>query len=154
MSLTLYIGRLEKLSARYGAPVTRGPLSAEVSGRVEERRIVLRAGLSLEQQMLTLVHELTHLMVHCHAHPKLNRTICEYEAEAVERWVAAELGVGKTAGDALDGAGVTDNLLACSVLRVQWVARRLVNAARGEDLQSETRAITDAGRRPDPGTAR
>ena len=105
-------------------------MTPEVSGRVEDRRIVLRAGLSLEQQLLTLAHELTHLIAHCNASPRLNRTVCEYEAEAVERWVGAALRVPPYADDWPD-LSVTDDLLACSVVRVRWVASTLVSAARG-----------------------
>ena len=82
MSLQLYIDRLEQFSARCGAPVIRNSLTAAVLGRAEERRIVLLVGLSLDEQVLTLVHELTHVLAHCHADHRLNRTVCEYEAEA------------------------------------------------------------------------
>lgn len=137
MRLQLYIDRLERFSARCGAPVIRNSLTAGVLGRVEERGIVLRSGLSLGQQLLTLAHELTHLMVHCHANPRLNRTICEYEAEAVERWVGAELGVAPYADGGIDVACVTDDLLADSVARVRWAAGLLVSAARGSALQAQ-----------------
>jgi hypothetical protein len=133
MSLQLYIDRLEQFSARCGAPVIRDSLSALVSGRVDERHIVLGLELSPEQQVLTLVHELTHLIAHCHAKPRLNRTICEYEAEAVERWVGIELGVRPYAAETLDVASLTEDLLACSVARVRWAAVTLVRAARSDD---------------------
>jgi hypothetical protein len=137
MRLQLYLRRLERFSARCGAPVTRNLLTAGVIGRVEGPRIVLRSGLSLEQQLLTLAHELTHLMVHCNASPRLNRTICEYEAEAVERWVGAELGVAPYADDGVDVSGVTDDLLAASVARVRWAACTLLSAARGSASQAQ-----------------
>jgi hypothetical protein len=102
VALPHYIDRLEQFSAHCGAPVIRHPLAVGILGRVEERRIVLRAGLTPEQQVLTLVHELTHLIAHCDARPQLNRTICECEAEAVERWVGAELGVAPYDTEDLD----------------------------------------------------
>jgi len=86
---------------------------------------------------LTLAHELTHLMVHCNASPRLNRTICEYEAEAVEKWVGAELGVAPYADDGVDVSGVTDDLLAASVARVRWAACTLLSAARGRASQAQ-----------------
>jgi hypothetical protein len=138
MSLQLYIDRLEQFAARCGAPVIRASLTAGVSGRVEERHIVLGLGLTPEQQVLTLVHELTHLISHCHAHPRLNRTVCEYEAEAVERWVGIELGVRPYAAEILDVASVTEDLLACSVARVRWAAVTLVSAARSDDAAAVT----------------
>jgi hypothetical protein len=140
-----YIDRLERFSAQYGAHVLRHSLEMQISGRLEGRCIVLRAGMTPEQQVLTLVHELTHLIAHSDARPGLNRTICEYEAEAVERWVGAELGVAPYDAENLDASSVTDDLLACSVVRVRFAARTLVRAARGASIS--------AVRRPDPGSA-
>jgi hypothetical protein len=131
MSLKFYIDRLEQFSARCGARVIRSPLARGVVGRLEQRLIVVRTGLSLEQQVLTLAHELTHLIAHCQASPRLNRTVCEYEAEAVERWVGAELKVAPYATERFDLSRVTDDLLACSVVRVRWAACTIVSAARG-----------------------
>ena len=151
MSLQTYIDRLEEFAARVGAPVLRNTLTRGVWGRVEERRIVLRAGLTLEQQLLTLAHELTHLIAHCNARPRLNRTVCEYEAEAVERWVGAALRVSPSADE--PDLSFTDDLLACSVVRVRWAADTLVSAARGT-LRAEPNSIKGAVRRPSPGSAR
>jgi IrrE N-terminal-like domain len=130
MHLKLYIDRLEQFSVHCGATVIRNSLVGGVLGRVDGRRIVLRSGLSLERQVLTLAHELTHLIAHCNVSPRLNRTVCEYEAEAVERWVGAELKVSPYAEEGLDFSSLTDDLLAGSVVRVRWVARTLVSAAR------------------------
>jgi hypothetical protein len=130
MHLKLYIDRLEQFSVHCGATVIRNSLVGGVLGRVEGRRIVLRSGLSLERQVLTLAHELTHLIAHCNVSPRLNRTVCEYEAEAVERWVGAELKVPPYAEEGLDVSSLTDDLLAGSVVRVRRVARTLVSAAR------------------------
>ena len=91
---------------------------------------MLRVGLGLDQQVLTLVHELTHLIAHCDASPRINRTVCEYEAEAVERWVGTELAVGPHADDALEVSRVTEDLLACSVARVRSTARTLLSVAQ------------------------
>ena len=151
--LHAYIGRLEQFAERCGVPVVRNSLVAGVLGQIEERRIVLRAGLTLEQQLLTLVHELTHLIVHCNALPRINRTVCEYEAEAVERWVGTALKVGVSAEENLDAA-MTEDLLACSVIRVRWVAHLLLKVARGSAfrprrpcLQSQTAVELDASAR-------
>jgi IrrE N-terminal-like domain len=130
MHLELYIDRLEQFSVHCGATVIRNSLAGGVLGRVEGRRIVLRKGLSLERQVLTLAHELTHLIAHCNVSPRLNRTVCEYEAEAVERWVGTELKVPPYAEEGLDVSSLTDDLLAGSVVRVRWVACTLVSAAR------------------------
>ena len=126
MQLQLLIDRLEEFSTLQGVAVFRRPLSAWVVGRVEENQIVLRRGLSKEQQLLTLIHELTHFLAH-RPGEQLDRTVCEYEAEAVEKLVAGELGL-KNIGTAIDLTTVTDDLLACSVVRVRWVARTLLTA--------------------------
>jgi hypothetical protein len=137
MSLRLYIDRLERFSIQCGARVIRSSLAGGVSGRVEGRRIVLRSGLSLEQQLLTLAHELTHLIAHCNASPKLNRTVCEYEAEAVEKWLGAELQVPPYAQAGFDVASLTDDLLAGSVVRVRWAAATLLRVARDGTAEYE-----------------
>ena len=146
--------RLEEFAKRCGVPVVRNGLQASVLGQVEQGRIVLRTGLNLEQQLLTLVHELTHLTMHRNAQPAINRTICEYEAEAVERWVGTVLGVRPWLNDEFDISSVTDDLLACSVLRVRWAAFKLLSIARDsaapEDqipLEPQTAVEVDASSR-------
>ena len=121
-----FIDRLEEFSALQGVSVFRTRLSPWVVGRMDKSQIVLRHGLSKEQQLLTLVHELTHFLAH-RPEAQLNRTVCEYEAEAVEKLVAGALGL-KSLGKAIDLGEVTDDLLACSVTRVRWVARTLLTA--------------------------
>jgi|SRR5277367_6479399 len=129
--LTQYIQRLEHFAELRGVAVSRNSLTPGVWGRIEDQQILLRKGLNPEHEVLTLVHELTHFMIHCHANPRLDRTICEYEAEAVERWVGAELRIPPHAGG-FDVRTVTDDLLSSSVVRVRWVAPILLRVARGE----------------------
>lgn len=136
MRLQHFINRLEEFSALHGVSVFRTHLSPWVVGRMDEKQVVLRAGLSKEQQLLTLVHELTHFLAH-RPEEQLNRTVCEYEAEAVERLVAGQLGL-KDLGAAIDLNTVTDDLLACSVTRVRWVARTLLTAVQEDRLQAQT----------------
>jgi hypothetical protein len=62
--------------------------------------------------------------------------VCEYEAEAVEKLVAGQLGI-KDWGAAIDLNTVTDDLLACSVARVRWVARTLLTAVQEDRLQPQ-----------------
>jgi uracil phosphoribosyltransferase len=147
MAVQTYIRRLERFAESCGVPVVRNSLVAGVLGQIEERRIVLRAGLTLEQQLLTLVHELTHLIIHCNASPRINRTVCEYEAEAVERWVGAVLGAGPAGADGLDATTMTEDLLACSVVRVRWASEVILKAARdgaSQCLQSQPAVEIDA----------
>jgi hypothetical protein len=126
MRLQHFIDALEEFSARQGVSVFRTRLSPWVVGRMNEKQVVLRSGLSKEQQLLTLVHELTHFLAHG-PEAQLNRTVCEYEAEAVEKLVAGYLGL-KNLGAAIDLTAVTDDLLACSVARVRRVSRTLLTA--------------------------
>jgi hypothetical protein len=128
MPLQHLIDALEDFSALHGVSVFRTPLSPWVVGRMDENQIVLRQGLSKELQLLTLVHELTHFLAHRTGAP-LNRTVCEYEAEAVEKLVAGQLGL-KVFGNTIDLNTVTDDLLACSVMRVRWVTRTLLAAVQ------------------------
>jgi IrrE N-terminal-like domain len=128
MRLQHFIDRLEEFSARQGVSVFRTPLSPWVVGSMDEKQVVLRSGLSKEKQLLTLIHELTHFLAH-RSEEQLNRTVCEYEAEAVEKLVGAQLGL-KNLGAAIDPATVTDDLLACSVSRVRRVARILLAAVQ------------------------
>jgi hypothetical protein len=141
------VRHLEQFSLERGVPVIRNSMTPGVLGRVEDRRILLRTGLGVEQQVLTLVHELTHLIAHVSARPQINRTVCEYEAEAVEKWVGTELGVPPY--DQIDLATVTDDLLACSVVRVRWAARTLLSAVRGEPVAFTACSITGAIHRRD-----
>jgi hypothetical protein len=126
MQLQHFIDALEDFSALHGVTVFRTSLSPWVVGRTHGRQMVLRTGLSKEQQLLTLIHELTHFLAH-RPEAQLNRTICEYEAEAVEKLVGGCLGL-KHLGTAIDLTTVTDDLLACSVARVRRVARTLLAA--------------------------
>jgi hypothetical protein len=135
MRLQHFIDRLEEFGALHGVSVFRTPLSAWVMGRMDQKQVVLRSGLSKEQQLLTLIHELTHFLAH-RPEEHLNRTVCEYEAEAVEKLVAAQLGL-KDWGAAIDLNTVTDDLLACSVARVRWVARTLLTAVQEDRLQTQ-----------------
>jgi hypothetical protein len=135
MPLQHLIDALEEFSALHGVSVFRTQLSPWVVGRMDEHQIVLRSGLSKQQQFLTLVHELTHFLAH-RSEEQLNRTVCEYEAEAVEKLVAGQLGL-KDVDNTIDLNTVTDDLLACSVARVRWVARTLLAAARADRLQAQ-----------------
>ncbi|HEX3396774.1 MAG TPA: ImmA/IrrE family metallo-endopeptidase, partial [Steroidobacteraceae bacterium] len=72
MHLQHFIDRLEQFSALRGVEVLRTSLSPWVVGRIDARQIVLRSGLSKEQQLLTLIHELTHYLAHGEA--QLDRT--------------------------------------------------------------------------------
>jgi hypothetical protein len=135
MQLQPLIDRLEEFSTLQGVAVFRTPLSPWVVGRVDENQIVLRSGLSKEQQLLTLIHELTHFLAHRSAE-QLDRTVCEYEAEAVEKLVAGQLGL-KNSGTPIDLTTVTDDLLACSVARVRWVARTLLTALQDAKLEAQ-----------------
>jgi hypothetical protein len=135
MRLQHLIDALEEFCALRGVSVFRTPLSPWVVGRMAENQVVLRSGLSKEKQLLTLIHELTHFLAH-RPEQQLDRTVCEYEAEAVEKLVAGQLGL-KDLGTPIDLTTVTDDLLACSVVRVRWVAQTLLAAVQDVKLQTQ-----------------
>src|SRR6202167_1758505 len=122
-----YLDSLEAFAAALGTPVRRRECAELVHGAAHRRHILLRRGLSQRQQFTALVHELTHVLAHRSPRHRVPRTLCEYEAEAVERLVASWLFVfhrRKTQA----AAAATNHLLSASVLRVRRVAWTLIRA--------------------------
>ena len=93
MTILNHIECLEAYCERAGARLVRTVLPQEVQGLSCRNLITLRAGLSPEQELLTLVHELTHLLLHRETQDGMERTRFEYEAEAVEALVMQRLGL-------------------------------------------------------------
>ena len=124
-----HIRSLESYVERSGARLVRSPLPEWVHGRVFSDLIVLRSDLDPEQELLTLVHELTHWLTHQDPCPQHPCTVFEYEAEAVEALVMARLGL-QSPSDRIDAAGddPTDDLLSASVKRVVWASSRICDA--------------------------
>jgi hypothetical protein len=124
-----HIRSLESYVERSGARLVRSPLPEGVDGRVFSDFIMLRKDLNPQQELLTLVHELTHWLTHrdaCLQHPS---TVFEYEAEAVEALVMARLGLqSPSAQIAAVGDDPTDDLLSASVKRVVWASSRICDA--------------------------
>ena len=124
-----HIRSLESYVERSGARLVRSPLPDSVDGRVFSDLIMLRADLNPEQELLTLVHELTHWLTH--RDPSLQHpcAVFEYEAEAVEALVMARLGL-QCSSDRIDAEGddPTDGLLSASVKRVVWASSRICDA--------------------------
>lgn len=117
----------------------RTTLPESVQGRVVRNQIALRADLDPEQQLLTLVHELTHWLAHREADPHAHCahcTIYEYEAEAVEALVMARLGIPCPTRDLTPpgGGSPTDGLLFASVTRVISASARICQALGLEPL--------------------
>jgi hypothetical protein len=134
-AITDHIRSLEAYAERGGARLVRETLPDWVRGRVFRDLIVLRVGLTPEQELLTLVHELTHWLAHRDASSGLEHTLFEYEAEAVEALVMARLGLSRprlASADLdsadLDPASPTDGLLSASVRRVVWASGRICAA--------------------------
>jgi CRP-like cAMP-binding protein len=120
---------LHSFALSRGTVVRYAGLPDGIGGCVEGGRIVLRADLTAEQEILTLVHELTHVMAHvASVRAGTPRTICEYEAEAVERLIAERLGFAAAEFGAClsDSPPFPEGLLADSVTRVRGVARTLI----------------------------
>jgi hypothetical protein len=124
-----HIRSLESYLEHSGARLVRSPLPEWVDGRVLSDLIMLRADLNPQQQLVTLVHELTHWLMHrdpCLQHPC---SVFEYEAEAVEALVLARLGLQSPSDQiAAVGDDPTDDLLSASVKRVVWASSRICDA--------------------------
>jgi hypothetical protein len=129
-SIQNYVRSLEGYVERSGARLVRTALPDWVHGRACRDFITLRAGLSPELELPTLVHEIAHWLVHGDARPGLYCTVYEYEAEAVESLVMARLGLPLPGLDATDFASgePTDGLLSASVARVNWASSRIYRA--------------------------
>jgi hypothetical protein len=129
MTILNHIESLEAYCERAGATLVRTKLPREVQGLSCRNLITLRAGLSPEQELLTLVHELTHLLLHRETLDGMERTRFEYEAEAVEALVMQRLGLPHPLRCVhFEGESPTDNLLSSSVARVIWASRRICGA--------------------------
>src|SRR5271170_2123697 len=115
---------LEAFIERGGARLKRSNLPACVHGRVYRDLITLRADLTPEQELVALVHELTHWLAHRGARRAVDCTLFEYEAEAVEALVMARLGLPHARFEyrAPFGLSPTDNLLSASVARVTFAS--------------------------------
>lgn len=129
MTILNHIESLEAYCERAGARLVRTILPREIQGLSCRNLITLRAGLSPEQELLTLIHELTHLLLHGETRDNMERTRFEYEAEAVEALVMQQLGLPHPQhGARLDGDSPTDNLLPASLAPVVWASRRICGA--------------------------
>jgi hypothetical protein len=126
-----HIRTLESYVERSGARLVRSALPESVHGRVLGDLITLRAGLDPQQELLTLVHELTHWLAHRGPPADQPFTVFEYEAEAVEALVMARLGLPRRplSGQCpLNDDSPTDDLLLASVTRVIWASSRICDA--------------------------
>src|SRR5450631_4522596 len=124
-----HIRSLELYAERNGARLVRTTLPECVAGRVFRNLILVRTGQSPEQELLTLVHELTHWLVHRDAASHVLCTLFEYEAEAVEALVMTHLGL-RAGLDPRDRneENPTDGLLSASVTRVVRASRGICAA--------------------------
>jgi len=129
-SIAYCIHLLEAYIEHSGAHLLRSNLPACVHGRICRDLITLRKGLSPQQELVALVHELTHWLAHRDARCAMDCTLYEYEAEAVEALVMARLGLPHSRLD----CGVsyrsspTDDLLSVSVARVSSASARICAA--------------------------
>jgi len=140
------ISTLEAYIERSGAHLSRAALPECIHGRMCRDRITLRTDLSPKQELVALVHELTHWLAHRDARSCMDCTIFEYEAEAVEALVMARLGLPHATVDpgAFECASPTDNLLSASVARAEWASARICGVLGvAAQTASETQAPVD-----------
>lgn len=117
-----HIRSLEGYVECCGARLMRADLPESVHGRVCGDLITLRAGLTPEQELPALVHELAHWLAHRDVRSGDYCTVLEYEAEAVEARVMARLGLTHPEADAAEA------LLTASVARVHFASDRICGA--------------------------
>jgi hypothetical protein len=123
------LNALRRFARRSGASVGYANLPDCIGGCLDRDQIVLRVGRAPEQELLTRVHELIHVIAHvASVRASTHRTICEYEAEAVEQLIAQRLGFRAAGIESFTGEllCVPDGLLADSVTRVCSVASTLL----------------------------
>src|SRR6202451_4281770 len=138
------IHALEAYIERSGARLRRTSLPACVHAFVYCDLITLRTGLSPQQELVALVHELAHWLAQRDARCGMDCTLFEYEAEAVEALVMARLGLPHVGADsALDPDSRTDNLLSASVARVIWASGRICGALGVDQGISEAQTAID-----------
>jgi hypothetical protein len=128
-----HIQSLERYVQNSGMHVLRVSLPDAVNGRISRGWIELRADLDPQQELCTLVHELTHWLAHCDANTRVTCTHCtifEYEAEAVEALVMSRLGLPRSeyGPPGLPADAPTDGLLSASVVRVISASRQICTA--------------------------
>lgn len=123
-----HIRSLECYVERCGGCVVREALPDAIHGGQAQDRITLRDGLDPYQQLLALVHELTHWLAHRGAPQGTSTTIFEYEAEAVESIVMGRLGLPCPSAAAEESDRPTDGLLTSSVTRVLSTVQRICQA--------------------------
>ena len=121
-SVDVLIQCLEAFAGRAGAQVLRSTLPDRVHGRVCSDRILVGHGLSPQEELAVLVHELAHWLVHRDPRPGVDCTLFEYEAEAVEALVMGRLGL------AAGSSTPTDRLLSASAARVRSAKTRICDA--------------------------
>jgi hypothetical protein len=117
-----HIRSLEGYVECSGARLVRAALPESVHGRVCGDLITLRAGLTPEQELPALVHELAHWLAHRDVRCGAYCTVLEYEAEAVEARVMARLGLTHP------GSDTAEALLTASVARVHFASDRICGA--------------------------
>ena len=141
-----HIRSLEAYIERGGARLVRTSLPEWVHGRVHHGLITLRAGLSPEQELLALVHEVAHWLAHRDVRSGLHCTLFEYEAEAVEALVMARLGMPRPARAPTDAGydNPTDGLLPASVARVLYASGRICEAL-GLETQASVHVEAPSG---------
>lgn len=126
------IRALEAYLEGSGAQVERLPLPERLLGQQHRDGIQLRSGLSPEEELPALVHELAHWLVHAGALQGAalqgpERTICEYEAEAIEVRVLGRLGLARLRASPFECIEIdpAEALLAHSCHRVSLACERI-----------------------------
>jgi hypothetical protein len=128
-----HIRSLQRFAAGMGARLVLTTLPEGIHGRVTVNVIAVSPGLSPQEELCALVHEIAHWLVHRDVWADFTCTVFEYEAEAVEAVVMERLGFSPRLELAEFGCDdPTDGLTVASVRRVRWAADRITEALRSD----------------------
>lgn len=140
----IFLERLELFIASRGIKVETRHLPGSTQGYASSGKIVVKAGLSPAESCSTLLHELSHQLLHIQQEAKdLDRNVKEVEAEAVAFVVGTGIGLemGSSSSDYISlYNGKKENLLQ-SLHRIQTAASEILEAiAKEKELEVTAQA--------------
>lgn len=133
----IYLERLKSFIASKGIKLETRHLYGSVQGYASSGAIVLKSGLSPAEACSTLLHELSHQLLHIQQETNhLDRSVKEVEAEAVAFVVGTGIGLemGSASSDyiSLYNNGKKEDLLQ-SMQRIQLTASEILGAITKEE---------------------
>ena len=132
----ILLERLESFIASKGIKLEMRHLYGSMQGYATEGAIVLKAGLSPAEACSTLLHELSHQLLHIQQEAKdIDSTVKEVEAEAVAFVVGTGIGLemGSSSSDYISLYNGKKEDLLQSLQRIQLTASEILEAITKEE---------------------